>query len=86
MNNRFAHEQSEALAKRVEKIADQAGQIAAAWRMTFARNPSATEAKAAADHLAKQRASFGDRKDAAHLALASLCHVLLNANEFLYVD
>ncbi len=86
MNNRFVHEQSEALAKRIEKLEGEASQIAFAWRLAFARNPSAIEAKTAADHLTKQRANFGDRKDAAHRAIASLCHVLLNANEFLYVD
>ncbi len=86
MNNRFAHEQSEALAKRANKESEEPKRIIAAWRIALARNPSATEAKAATEHLAKQRANFADRKDAEFRALASLCHVLLNLNEFVYVD
>ncbi len=86
MNNRFAHEQSDALAKRAMKESDEATRIVAAWRTALARDPSASEAKAAAEHLTKQRANFASAKDAEFRALASLCHVLLNANEFVYVD
>ncbi len=52
-------------------------------------------ANASIQHLTVQRAAFAVQVDAKrlsqdlipeHLALASLCHVLLNCNEFIYVD
>jgi mono/diheme cytochrome c family protein len=86
MNNRFSHQQSESLAKRVAKAGtDEKGRIVAAWRFALSREPRANEMTAAAEHLAKQRETFAGR-DADRLALESLCHVLLNTNEFLYVD
>jgi len=36
--------------------------------------------------LRVQREHFDKKENADHLALASLCHVLLNSNEFIYVD
>ncbi|QEL19587.1 PSD1 and planctomycete cytochrome C domain-containing protein [Limnoglobus roseus] len=87
LNSRFSHQQSERLAGRVEKAAtEEAKRIVAAWRFALSRDPRPSETAAAVEHLAKQRANFAGQKDAGHLALASLCHVLLNANEFLYVD
>ena len=52
------------------------------------------ERSAALAHLAAQRARFAAQADgsaassdlAGQQALASLCHVLLNLNEFIYVD
>jgi hypothetical protein len=50
--------------------------------VALGRNPRQTELDAGLAHLEKQEKRFGNPDD----ALASLCHVLLNANEFLYVD
>jgi len=36
--------------------------------------------------LRAQQIHFEIKENADHLALASLCHVLLNSNEFIYVD
>jgi hypothetical protein len=98
LNNDFVHAQSAALAQRV---ADEAGpaddeRINAAWRLALGRNPSESERAAAHRHLSAQaqrwtatnEGSTGDtpQPDPRQLALASLCHVLLNTNEFLYVD
>ena len=67
-----------------QDLSAQRRQIAAAWRFALSREPRASEVAAAIEHLARQRENLGG--NAAHRALASLCHVLLNANEFLYVD
>jgi hypothetical protein len=91
LNNGFVHEQSAALA---ERIAREAGgeprrQVERAWLLALGRTPSEREANLAAAHLAEQEAHFRapDAKgDSARLALASLCHVLVNTNEFMYVD
>src|SRR5262249_7311934 len=89
LNNAFVHEQSEALAARVTKEPNSASQIQSAWRIALGRDPSASEFAAAIDHLGKQERHFRDKghgERAAFLALASLCHVLVNTNEFMYVD
>ncbi len=79
LNNPFVHEQSEALAKRVEGTPTE--QVMRAWRLALGRDPRESETKAALTHLEAQTKRVGAAK-----ALASLCHVLLNTNEFLYVD
>ncbi|MCH7728051.1 MAG: DUF1553 domain-containing protein, partial [Planctomycetes bacterium] len=100
LNNHFAHEQSEAMARRLVEEAgnDKTRQIERAWQLAFGRPPSREETGAAAGHLESQLAHFElqlakqqqgtvtKRTDSQHLALASLCHVLLNTNEFIYVD
>ena len=85
LNNPFVHEQSRAVAVRIA-AREPKEQIERAWRLVLGRSPRPTELAAAVDHLAKQAKAF-DRRENPHLdALASLCHVLMNANEFLYVD
>jgi hypothetical protein len=91
MNNHFVHEQSDSMAHRVAQEAgnDPAKQVEGAWRLALGRAPSQTEAEAAATHLASQLAHFQAKQEeqpAVHLALTSLCHVLLSTNEFIYID
>lgn len=94
LNNQFVHEQSAALAQRVVAASpdDRRAQIAAAWKLAFSRDPSSAESVLALEHLDAQQKRFAARKEVADkgppevLALTSLCHVLLNANEFVYVD
>jgi hypothetical protein len=86
LNNPFVHEQSEAMAKRIGTKPAPKERAVAAWRLAFGRDPRASELDAALGHLAKQQERFQGRPDPAFDALASLCHVLLNANEFLHVD
>jgi hypothetical protein len=87
LNNAFVHEQSEALARRVVDQAEGEGKrIRRAWELALGRPPSATEELAAREHLRAQRERFAGKGDAEFLALASLCHVLVNTNEFVYVD
>ena len=87
LNNHFAHSQSEAMAKRLAKqTSNTEEQIERAWRLSYGRNPTDSELAQAAAHLRAQRVYFAKEENANHLALASLCHVLLNSNEFIYVD
>jgi len=61
-----------------------------AYRIAFGRKPDTTESTTLAGLLQRERERFrvaGDaRQKAGRDALASVCHVLLNANEFLYVE
>jgi hypothetical protein len=88
LNGRFVQERSAALARRVQASAtsdDDA--IKTAWRYAVARLPNDDELALATKYLVDQEAYFTPRgPEARFLALASLCQVLLNTNEFLYVD
>ncbi len=87
MNNPFVHDQSRAMAKKISTATtDRDEQIRNAWQAVLGRTPRPSETTAAKAHLEKQAKAFAARPDAATDALASLCHVLLNTNEFLYVD
>jgi hypothetical protein len=98
LNNEFVHQQSGALAARVlgETGQDSTAQIEHAWWLALARPPADDERAAALAHLANQmqhlttRASQDGKpigeEESRRQALASLCHVLFNLNEFIYVD
>jgi hypothetical protein len=98
LNNQFVHEQSKAFADRVRSEAgeDFAAQIDRAWWLALSREPSPREREGALRHLEVQRTNLAEAATAEgkslvpeasnQQALASLCHVLLNLNEFIYVD
>jgi hypothetical protein len=97
LNNEFIHEQSMATALRVlAHGGDQESQVQYAWQVVLGRRPDRDEASWAGEHLRGQQSQFEQSCDQAaetpnkptpqQLALASLCHVLLNTNEFMYVD
>jgi hypothetical protein len=86
LNNPFVHQQSGGLAKRIGTKGTPQEQVTQAWRLALGRNPRDAEVKAAVTHMEKQAKEFAKRPDPQLDALASLCHVLLNTNEFLYVD
>jgi hypothetical protein len=82
--------QADAFAARVAAAADSAdARIETAFRLAFARRPKPAEKAASAELLKKLTQTYAARKPASGrpdvLALAKLCHVLLCANEFLYV-
>ena len=85
LNNAFVHEQSQAFADRIPSGTDP-DRIRQAWRLALGRNPTPAELDAALRHLHDQRSHFARSPTADRLALASLCHVLINTNEFLYID
>ncbi|MBL9166704.1 MAG: PSD1 domain-containing protein [Verrucomicrobiales bacterium] len=98
LNNATVHEQSRALARRVMSASasqDARSRITKAWQLALGRVPAAAETAAAIAHLQRQRDHFLSQTPAPKqapaadpdlLALSSLCHVLLNSNEFIYVD
>jgi hypothetical protein len=83
LNNAFVHEQSRAFAARLHRDVgeEREKQIDRAWWLALSRAPTEKELVAAIAHLEAQAGS-GDGNS----ALVSLCHVLLNTNEFIYVD
>lgn len=95
MNSEFVIDQTLKMADRIraEAGSDPAAQFTQAWRVVFARSPTDTERNLGAAFLADQTAAFtantsGEKSppDAGRLALANLCHALVSANAFLYVD
>jgi hypothetical protein len=97
-NGRFVNEQAEQFAKRLERDAgdDPLRQIDRAWALAVARLPTAAERTSMAEFLAAEAARL--KAEAAgtassltgsspgHLALAQLCRVVFNLNEFAYPD
>ena len=97
LNNAFAHERSTALAtvvlslrrqdvqsaERRDYSSDADQQIRSVWRLALAREPSSAEVLAAREHVREQQQRW---PSAPERVLSSLCHVLLNTNEFAYVD
>jgi hypothetical protein len=78
LNDAWVLDRARAMAARVQKLAgdDPAAQIDRAVRLAFGRSPQPAEQAEAAEFFAAHRET----------ALVDFCHVLLNANEFLYVD
>jgi hypothetical protein len=79
LNSEFSVQRAEALARRVERLAggDRAKQIAAAYRLALGRQPDAKE-RALAERFFERAASSN--------ALAHYCQVILNLNEFVYLE
>ncbi|HEX5443974.1 MAG TPA: PSD1 and planctomycete cytochrome C domain-containing protein [Pirellulales bacterium] len=74
LNNPFAVRQSEHLAERAQgRAADLIGQISAAWQLAIARPPSEAELR--------RLTSYAER-----FGLANACRVILNSNEFVFID
>ena len=88
LNNEFVHARSTSLAKRIaERHTTTDQQIAAIWNAVLTRSPTDAERNLARQHLKSQSQNFNATTTlATHHALTSLCHVLLNCNEFLYID
>jgi hypothetical protein len=88
LNNQFALLQAERFAKRVR---DEAGagpqeQVAHAYRLSVSREPSASELEQNIEFLARQRDYHYQKDDPSLAALTDLCDVLINLNEFVYVQ
>jgi hypothetical protein len=85
LNGEFSNEQADAFARRLEKEAPEGipAQVARGIRLTTGRNPSAEETRQDAEFVRALRRENGLDE---HEALRSYCLVLLNANEFLYLD
>ncbi|MBI3863480.1 MAG: DUF1549 domain-containing protein [Planctomycetia bacterium] len=97
LNGEFLNVESRQFATRLIRDAgsDRAAQIDRAYRLALCREPSADEKAAALAFLDRQAAQIaeedrangaGPPRDVAQVALAALCLVLYNVNEFVYVD
>ena len=84
LNNEVVVEWSRALASRVWNDAGLTpeAQVDRAWRFVYSRPATADERKEALAFLERQKQLRGERL----AALADLCHMLVNSNEFLYVN
>jgi hypothetical protein len=87
VNSPFMLKQADGFAERLRKEhpADEPARLDAAYRLAFGRPPNSIEkhrALAFVDKQSKRVKIGGDRA----VAWTDLCHVLLNASEFLYVD
>ena len=81
LNNTWVLEESRSMAERVVAAGPMTeARVDAAWRIAFARSPSAKEKQAAIEFVERSRS--GD--DVA--VWSTLCHTLINTNEFIYVD
>jgi Protein of unknown function (DUF1553) len=61
-------------------------QVVRAWRIAYARPPSAEELRLAVAFLADQLAVIAGEADPELAAMTNLCQALLGSNEFLYAD
>jgi hypothetical protein len=92
LNDAFIMEQSEVFAARVAARAGPARdyRIETAFRLAFARKPSARETEVSRTLLTRQAQRYREQKlspaQAEQKALAHLCHMLMCANEFLYIE
>jgi hypothetical protein len=90
LNDQFMLDQSGHFAARVAAVADsEPGRIETAFQLAFARKPGPAEVAASTTLLKKLRERYAGEKlppaEAERKALAELCHLLMCANEFLYV-
>ncbi len=74
LNNRFMVRMSEHLAARAATAGpDLSAQVRAAYRLTLGREPTPAECRAVAEYAARH-------------GLANACRMLLNCNEFAFVN
>jgi hypothetical protein len=90
LNDAFLLEQADHFAARVALASDgMEKRIDSAFRLAFARKPTPKETASSAAFLRKLQERFAAQKlspsQAEKKALAGLCHMLMCANEFLYV-
>ena len=94
LNGDFVQEQARRFAQRVmsDAVASQQPRIEVAFRIALNRRPTAHEIKLASelleDHISLDRRRKPQLSDQqlADKALVDLCHMLLNTNEFLYLE
>jgi hypothetical protein len=96
LNGDFTYEQARSFANRLVKEAgnEAQAQVQRAFALALCRPPTDAETQAAIEFLDKQEKQIEadakkakrDASDARHKALEALCLVVLNTNEFAYVD
>ena len=88
LNNEFVLGQAKAFAERVWKLSgpEQQNQVRTAFRIALGREPSAKQIADNVAFLNRRTAAQGNGQTAALEALTDLCDVILNLNEFLYIN
>jgi Protein of unknown function (DUF1553)/Protein of unknown function (DUF1549)/Planctomycete cytochrome C len=88
MNSPFVRQQAEKLATRIKPSGDKTleGAIDSAYRIAFARLPSASERQRMLAFVEAQKVALDGAPANEDKALVELCQVLLCLNEFVYVD
>jgi hypothetical protein len=93
LNSDFVIDQAEHVAERALKLATTKAAVSpidTAFLLTISRRPTPEETEVASEHLAAQQEGYRNSnissEQARQQAFASLCHMLLASNEFLYVD
>ena len=87
LNNEWVHGESQAMAARVlASSSDREQRVLAAWRMVLSREPTDREKVASMDFVSRWESKAGSDTDSELLAFATLCHTLVNTNEFIYLD
>jgi len=91
LNSAFMDEQSAAFAARLlkEEHPNTAAQVERAYRLALGRRPTEREAAIARSYVERQLQACGDqmpKAEAERRALTALCKVVLNLNEFIYID
>ena len=89
LNDEFVLVQSRYFAERVKKAAgmDPAEEVRQAYRIALSREPSPKEMAESRQFLEKQRTHHAAKPaDPALAALTDLCNVMVNLNEFVYVQ
>lgn len=88
INSQFTLERAAAFARRICDAveSDEPQRVALAYRIAFGRPPTSAETGAALEFLRTQAAACGEADASLSQPWVDFCHVLLNANEFLYVE
>jgi hypothetical protein len=90
LNGPWTLARAQSFAARIERLtAGSAGQrdrIILACRLAMGRPPEPDEVEDAAAFIERAKAAHPRRRDPDHSGLVDFCHVLLNSNEFLYID
>ena len=87
-NGEFAREAAGHFAERLRRETgnDPLKQIERAFQIAFARQPTKAERKAGQQFFIEQRAIRKSDADPQQAVLIDFCHVILNANELIYID
>jgi hypothetical protein len=87
-NGEFAREAAGHFAERLRREAgpEPTKQIDHAFQIAFARQPTKAEQKAGQQFLIEQGATRKADTEPQQAALIDFCHVILNANELIYID
>jgi hypothetical protein len=87
INGEWGLARSAAFAQRLQReiAGSDDSKVRHAYRLAYARDPSAAELSRGVEFLSPD-GDFEGSDDAPPAALVDFCHVVLNSSEFLYVD